>query len=166
VDTRFGPQVEIKRGSWEERLKEIDREARAALARETGKEPAELRWALLVEPGEGSGPLVARVKPLLGEDVLTLLGKEAPVKVGAHLARLLEAHAEEPLVGVAVIGIGDREDARAAGWKLGDLARRPWVFAHPGPKCDLPATIGEKVERFLQVIDGIAFMEGPKASRR
>lgn len=180
MDIRRGPQVEIKRGSWEERLREIDREARAELAKAaapppsknfledgpSGPSPSSFRWVLIIEPGDGASPLVAAVKPILGEDVLTLLGKEAPVKVGALLPRLLEAHAQEPLVGVAVVGKGDRADAKEAGWKLGPLALRPWVFLHADPTSDLVPTIGEKVVRFMDVIGGIAFMEGPKASRR
>ncbi len=163
---REGPRVEIKRGSWEERLREIDARARSARAAApaAGGPP---RWALVVEPSPASGPLVAAVRPLLGEDVLAIQAKDAPLKLSTVLDRLKEADAEDPLVGVCVVGTGDRDDARKAGWNLDRLARREWVFAHASvPPSALVPTIGEKVDHFLDVIDGIAFMEGPKPARR
>jgi hypothetical protein len=165
MSNREGPRVEIQRGDWEDRLQQIDAVARAELRKvETPEAP---RWALVVESTPESGKILGRIKPLLGDDVLTIQARETPVKISSVLQRLKDANDAEPLVGVCVIGTGDREDARKAGWDLGKLATRPWVFAHTSvPPSGLVPTIGEKVVRFLEIIDGIAFMEGPKASRR
>lgn len=166
MSTREGPRVEIKRGSWEDRLREIDAQARAALKSAPAAEDPP-RWALVIEPGAGAGALVAVVKPLLGDDVLAIQGKESPLKISTVLPRLLEAHAADPLVGICVIGAGDRDDARKAGWEIGPLAGREWVFAHASvPPSGLVPTIGEKVGHYLEIIDGIAYSEGPKPSRR
>jgi hypothetical protein len=146
---RFGPKIEIRRGSWEERLAELLRDC-----------PAGRRFALVVEPG--AEPLAALVRGRL-PGPLEIAGTGAPLKVSEVLAALEEADAKGPLAGVCIAGQGDREDARRAGFRLGALAERLWVFVHRAvPPSGLVPTIGEKVARYLDVIDGAAFMEGPR----
>ena len=163
---RRGPQVEIKRGSWEERLREIDADARASMGTLPPGTPRP-RWALLVEVGERTGALAKSITTVLGEEVFAIFAPDSPLKLGPMLPQLKALHASEPFVGVVVVGTGDREDGRKAAWQLGTLCDLPWVFAHAAsPPPGLVPTVGEKVKHYLDVIEGLAFSEGPKPSRR
>jgi hypothetical protein len=145
---RRGPEVEIRRGSWEERLAELL--AGAA------------RSALVLEPGPANAALAAAIRPRLPAP-LEIAAPAAPLRISDVLPALLAADAESPLAAICVVGQGDRDDARKAGFRLGPLAARLWIFVHrAAPPSGLVPTIGEKVARYLDVIDGLAFSEGPR----
>jgi hypothetical protein len=163
---RFGPKVEIQRGSWEQRLREIDAESRAAM----GTLPAGAarpRWAMLVEVGETTGTLARTITTTLQGEIFAIFAPDTPLHLGPLLPQLKALHAAQPFVGMCVVGTGDREDGRKAAWQLGSLCDLPWIFAHPAtPSPGLVPTVGEKVKRYIDVIEGLAFSEGPKPSRR
>lgn len=143
-EERRGPQVEIRRGSWEERLEEL-------------LGPAE-RIALVVEAGDENAKLADAIRPRLRGPVEIAAGP-APLKISGVIAALIAAAPEA----ICVVGEGDREDARRAGFHLGPLAGRLWIFVHKAaPPSGLVPTIGEKVARYLEVIEGLAFSEGPR----
>lgn len=143
-ERRFGPAVEIQRGSWEARLLELRKEGG--------------RFALLVEPGEENRALADLVRPRL-PGAVEVAARAAPLRISEAIPDLI---AMEPLDAICVVGAGDRADARKAGFRLGTLAARLWIFVHRAvPPSGLVPTIGEKVARFLEIIDGAAFREGP-----
>lgn len=143
---RRGPEIEIRRGSWEERL--------AAIVREAG--PG--RWAFVVEAGADA--LADLVRARLPEPPIEIRPASVPVKMSEALA---EIERVPGVAGVCVAGQGDRQDARRASFRLGRLAALPWVFVHrAAPPSELVPTIGEKVVRYLAVIEGLAFTEGPR----
>ena len=146
------PKYEIKRGSWEERLAELLRERPG-------------RAAIAVEAGEANARLAAIVRARLPGAVEIEAGGAAPVKVSELLPALERADAAGPgpLAAICVVGDGDRADARKAGFRLGALAERLWIFVHrAAPPSGLVPTIGEKVARYLEVVEGVAFSEGPR----
>ena len=157
-DGRKGPfQVEIRQGSWEERLGEL-------LAVERQADPDRARVALLVEGRDEASALAETLLPHLGDAIVRVDAEPGLLLMTEHVERLEELETEDPLLCVAVVGTGNRKDGLRAAWKLGaGLKDRLWVFMHAAvPSSGLVPTVGEHVRAYIDVIEGLAFQEGPK----
>lgn len=162
VEHRRGPYaVEIRRGSWEERLLELIAGARR-------EHPERDRALLLVEGRESAGPLADLLERALPESLAVqrwTAHNPGLLCLTDEVERLLGANEADDVLLVAIAGSASRKDGIKAAWKLQPLADRLWVFVHDAiPPAGLPPTVGDHVAHFLDVVEGLAFMEGPKGS--
>ncbi|RME73587.1 MAG: hypothetical protein D6776_06835 [Planctomycetota bacterium] len=145
--------IGIRRGDWRERLA-------ALLAERQASEPRARGSALLIEPGAEA--LAQMLADALPRPVHRLHATETPMPIGAWLEQIAALHEREPLACIAVAGVGDRPEARRAAWRLGPLAEPLWVWIHTprARACALPA-LSAHLRRYLEVVDGLAYHEGP-----